>query len=385
MAVALESNPEGTLHLIESGCYGHTGTRANGYQFDDPSLSDWTDRSSDGPFSVSAGVLSVDKALLLMWNSPSVSPQHTLPNSQIITTLRNRWIIDGAPNQSDYVPNAVSIMSTIVLPWQTGGYASGTGGIVIFSTGLWTFWTYENGTFVSLNNNVLNDPPSVLHWFGNRVEADGITVGRDCSGGGLNLLEAAAGQPDCGFTLRTCRSANFGLAGNPGLFSFQGTVGPGDGTEYLEWHAFFDTKIKVIGLPTGWKAKVIKVGDAARDPASTTNIESGGEAFPVVVGSGTGSADMPPWDEVQVLDALDVVQHSIKVRTFQPGTYGGDVYTMGPVDAPPPPPTSCPTIESGVTVVTPDCDSGVSVTFPDCDVGASVTFPAGDIGIIPCP
>ncbi len=371
---ALESNPAGTLHLIESGCYGFTGTRANGYQFDDASLSDWTDRFSDGIVSVSGGTLTSEKNLLLMWNKPSVSPQHTLPNNQIITTLRGRWNLNGNLSGADYHTNSVAIMSVSPLPWQAGGFMMGEGGKIFF-TELWHTWSYENGSFQSYHTGQIGEG-NVDHWQACRVKPD-ATGGCDCSAGGLNLIQGAHGnQPDAAFTWCVCDSGNYALAGNPGLVSWRfGSGFDGDGTEYYEWHAFFDTSIKVIGLPTGWKAKVIKVGDAVRKAADHTQSESGGEAVVTVV----GTEDMPPWDEVQVLDGSNVVQHTIQVRTFQPGTYGGDVYTMGPVDNPPVTPPAEPCIVFG------DCEEGISVTYPDCDEGISVTYPDCEVGLPSCP
>ncbi|KKL82583.1 hypothetical protein LCGC14_1983310 [marine sediment metagenome] len=323
MPTLLESNPAGDLTLIESGCYGFTGTRANGYQFDDPSLTDWSNRFSDDSFSVSAGVLTVAKSLLLMWNKPSVSPDHTLPNNQIITTLRSQWNPDAsADNRSDYVSNAVGVMHTSILPWQGGGFAMGSGGKVFFGD-MWHTWAYESGVFQSYHTGMVASPAGTDHWSACRVKPDG-TGGCDCSAGGLNLIQGAHGfQPDAPFTWCVCDSGNYALVGNPGLVSWQFSGGLGSGTEYLEWHAFYDTTIKVIGLPTGWRAKVIKDGDAVRAAATFTQTESGGEAILDVVGHGE---DMPPWDEVQVLDASNVVMSTIQVRTFQPGTYGGDVY-----------------------------------------------------------
>ena len=324
MPTLLESNPAGDLTLIESGCYGFTGNRANGYQFDDPSLTDWTDRSSNGAFSVSGGVLSVEKLLLLMWSKASVSPQHLLPNSQIITTLRCRWNIDNSQdNRPDYVANAVALMSTSPLPWQTGGFAMGSGGKIFFGD-FWRPWTYENGVFDQYHTGMVADG-SNDHWEACRVEPDGVALVCDCSGGGLNIIQGGAGEvPDAPLTWCNCDPDNFGLAGNPGLVSWQLAPGVGSPTEYMEWHAFFSRVVKVIGLPTGWKGRVIKVGDAARSPNTITSVESGGEATVEIVGG--QNLDMPPWDEVQVLDASNVVMSSIQVRTFQPGTYGGDVY-----------------------------------------------------------
>ena len=325
MPTLLESNPAGDLTLIESGCYGFTGTRANGYQFDDPSLTDWTARWSSGGFSVDAGVLSVDKGLLLMWDSPSVSPQHTLPNRQITTVARGRWDFDDFTQNGEYLTNAVAIMHPSILPWSVGGFAMGAGGKVFFST-MWHWWSYENGVFQSYHNGLIAVPASTDHWMACRVEPDGTALVCDCSSGGKNLIQGAHGfQPDAPFTNCVCDTGNYDLAGNPGLVSWQLEGGlPDTGTEYFEWHAFYGPTIKVVGLPSGWKARIIKVGDAVRKATTETRTESGGEATVPVVGG--GDQDMPPWDEVQVLDPSNVVMATIQVRTFQPGTYGGDVY-----------------------------------------------------------
>ena len=215
----------------------------------------------------------------------------------------------------------------------------GAGG-KLFSANNWHWWAYENGVFQSYHIGLIAEPSATDHWMGCRVEPAGAALTCDCSAG-QNLIQGAHGfQPDAPFTNCVCDSGNFNLAGNPGLVSWQLMSGtPGDlNTEYFEWHAFYGPSIKVIGLPTGWFAKVIKVGDAVRTAADKQQIESGGEAIIGVVDG--GDRDMPPWDEVQVLDGSLVVMATIQVRTFQPGTYGGDVYCYQCAFPCPPPDTA---------------------------------------------
>ncbi len=331
MPTLLESNPAGDLALIESGCYGYTGTRANGYQFDDATLADWTVRWSDSTYGVAGGKLTAEMGLLLMWSKESVSPTHKLPNVQVITTLRSTWNASGGYDErNDYVTNAVASMHPTILPWDTGGFATGSGGHIWFGE-LWRPWRYANSIYGAYHTGMVAVPAKDDHWSGIILKPDAASLSRDCSGGGLNLVQGAHGfQPDAPFTWSSCDGVNYGMSGYPGLVSWSNNKSPvppgvpGEGTEYLEWHAFYDTFIKVIGLPTGWQARAIKNGDVVRSAQTSNGIESGGQATLPVIGFGDG--DMPPWDEVQVLDTANVVMSTIQVRTFQPGTYGGDVY-----------------------------------------------------------
>jgi hypothetical protein len=411
MPTALEVNAAGDFALIESGFIGHD-------DFTDPLLSKWTidETSADGAITHSATdggkVIFTGKGSYMRYTADPVSPTITLPSTTLQMAVLEEWGFDWDLYSEIGKRRFVLLGSGCPVagpdtwgtgPWGVDGWGFTTINKVYFGVKETNgYWVQGSTAFTWWNpfGNVSSLGPG---WIGTRVEPDGVAFGANCSGGSQNLQTAITVGDDWGG--RHCTTVNYGLAGWPGLQTLSASTGLNSRCEVFEAYVWKQSSITIIGVPFDHDVEVEIYGGTPTShptytlPARTLlygpsqSVGIPDECGYTVVFDLYDAPTAPPrFQTLRVRERLSgPIVTEISPTVFQPGVFGGDIYTLCDFDLPtepPEPPEPCPgygECEGGISVTYADCDGGIPVTPPDCDNGISVTYTDCDEGIGPCP
>lgn len=409
MAVALESNVAGDFHLIESGFIATD-------DFSDPLLGNWTIGTGPATHAVSpdkgSHVQLLGPGKYLRYTGPVTSPTITLPSDRMQVAFLESWnefnqFLHLCPTPT--IGAAIAIGSDSANMGAVGAHGHSTFNKLFFGSKV---------AYGEIVNGVLNDRHTGLlagggpKWLGLSVDPAGFACGQpgeSCPPGSNFQTTLAhsnfwlAEQPAAG---GFCATGTFGEVGWPAFGSFdQGCPTNNANAYFYEFWGWKHSWIEVRGVPFDHFVRVTSdAGVATSHPTYVTKgeIKNTGFSDPakaewvadscgftndrICVYAATASI---PFHRVEIINRLGVVTHSITPTTFQPGVFGGDIYTLCAVDSGPLPPVviPCPIgdCDEGIPVVIPDCDEGIAVVAGNCDEGIAVNNGVCDEGLDICP
>jgi hypothetical protein len=347
--IALESNPAGDWHLVESGFIGYD-------DFTDPTLAKWT---------IDAGVLGSDLTVevgnggslrihqvnvALRYTATPVSPTIVLPRALMQNTALESWNPLNRADDRDVVRGVVTAVT------DAGTYYHFTANHMYFGMKVNYGYKPTSGGAIlegGIAGLVAGQGPD---WLGVLVDPDGDTIcppsDMDCSGGGLNKHCSQAHSNDwaCvdfGGSGGFCESANYGLTGWPGIRTWNQGGAAKDYCDFFEYWAWNGPSISVECVPTGHYIKAVQDASYPTShpghtlPGNTWQTPVAPAAPWVADGVGytipefclySGNDALPPIQRLELWrdDSPDVLVNTIEPNVFQPGVLGGDRYTLCP-------------------------------------------------------
>ena len=346
--ISLESNLAGDFHLIESGFYGMDDFSGD--------LSKWTiDEGLLGTdiihSAAEGGHLEFKAALKIMrYTATPVSPTLLLPNTTIQCAALETWYpLGGADDRDALLARVGGPVSGPAdgLPWETDGWGSLCANKVWFATG-WTHGYYQQGStnFAQWNPfGWVDSDPTNPSWLGQRWEPDGagFSPPRNCSGG-IDAIHVGCGHSSGDWVQGVCTGANRDLAGWPAIQSTSAGTGLSQSFKIFEIHIWKHASIRIIGVPEDHYVKAVMVaGTPTSHPTYTLPARDRDSGQGQAVGTPDecgytldyriyDSPTTPPrFQTVQLWESVsggpDVLLTEISPTSFQPGVYGGDIYS----------------------------------------------------------